>query len=84
LISTPGGRFVLALLDLYNRAEDLQYHADERLKVIQEQSVELEHLRLAARKQSDLKITRKIKSWLRSVTEKWQSQMEKIRKNNSL
>ena len=39
---------MLALMDLYNRAEDLQYHADERLKIIQVQSAEIEMLRNTA------------------------------------
>jgi SAM-dependent methyltransferase len=48
LQALPSGRLMLALLDLYDRAEELKYHADERLKIVQGQSVEIETLRQAA------------------------------------
>lgn len=48
LQALPSGRLMLALLDLYTRAEDLQYHADARLKILQEQAVEMDMLRKAA------------------------------------
>jgi 2-polyprenyl-3-methyl-5-hydroxy-6-metoxy-1,4-benzoquinol methylase len=54
LQKTPSGRLILAVLDLYNRTEDLQYHADARLKIIQEQSAEIELLRSAAQERLDL------------------------------
>jgi SAM-dependent methyltransferase len=54
LQSIPSGRMMLALLDLYNRAEDLQYHADARLKIVQEQTVEMELLRNVAQERLDL------------------------------
>ncbi|MBI5934061.1 MAG: class I SAM-dependent methyltransferase [Chloroflexi bacterium] len=48
LQALPSGRLALALLDLYDRAENLQHHADERLKIVQQQSAEIEILRNAA------------------------------------
>jgi 2-polyprenyl-3-methyl-5-hydroxy-6-metoxy-1,4-benzoquinol methylase len=54
LQSLPSGRIVLALLDLYNRAEALQFHADARLKIVKEQEVEMEMLRKAAQERLDL------------------------------
>lgn len=54
LQASPSGRLMLALLDLYTRAETLQYHADARLKILQEQAAEIEVLRKAARERLDL------------------------------
>jgi 2-polyprenyl-3-methyl-5-hydroxy-6-metoxy-1,4-benzoquinol methylase len=54
LQKTSSGRLILALLDLYNRAEDLQYHADARLKIVQEQSAEIKMLRSVAQERLDL------------------------------
>lgn len=54
LQSHPSGRLIQAILDLYNRADDLQHHADERLKIIQEQSAEIEMLRATAQERLDL------------------------------
>jgi 2-polyprenyl-3-methyl-5-hydroxy-6-metoxy-1,4-benzoquinol methylase len=48
LQASPSGRLMLALLDLYDRAEEYQFHADARLKIVQEQSVEMDILRKAA------------------------------------
>ncbi len=54
LEALPSGRLVQALLDLYNRADDLQRHADERLRIIREQSAEIELLRTIAQERLDL------------------------------
>lgn len=54
LKSLPSGRLILALLDLFRKVSILQYHADERLKVIQHQSAELEILRMAAQERLEL------------------------------
>jgi SAM-dependent methyltransferase len=54
LQALPSGRLMLALLDLYTRTEDLQYHADARLKILQDQAVEMEMLRKVAQERLDL------------------------------
>lgn len=54
LQASSSGRLMLALLDLYTRAEDLQYHADARLKIVQEQTTEMEMLRKVAQERLDL------------------------------
>lgn len=63
LQARPTGRLLLALLDLYDRVEDLQYHADARLKIVREQSAEIELLRNVAQERLDLinRLSRNVK-----------------------
>jgi SAM-dependent methyltransferase len=44
LQATPDGRVMLALLEQYTKSEYLQYHADARLKVIEEQQQYITYL----------------------------------------
>lgn len=67
LQALPSGRLMQALLDLYDRAEDLQYHADERLKIVQEQSAEMELLRKAA--QDRLEVIQQLDAALKQKSE---------------
>ncbi|MDD2921823.1 MAG: class I SAM-dependent methyltransferase [Anaerolineales bacterium] len=54
LQKTPSGRLILALLDMYDKAENLQHHADARLKIVEEQSAEIALLRSVAQERLDL------------------------------